>query len=167
TNTSPTTQSSSPFTPNLQHFIIIKLTPTNYLLWKTQLTPIHKTYNLLDLVTFNDPCPPTMLTSPTNFTESTPNLAYISWCHWINVSLSKSILPLVVGKNTFVEAWNSLSQAFGAPSHTRPLQLHMQLRNLKKNDSPISTYLQRAKYIFDELAVVGKIPSPEEFNAII
>ncbi|GAV87102.1 UBN2_3 domain-containing protein, partial [Cephalotus follicularis] len=136
-------------------FITIKLNHTNYLLWKTQLTPILKTYNLLDLVNGTEP-------------------SYLSWCQrdqlvlsWINASLSESTLPLVVGKLTSTEAWNTLNQAFGSPSHTRILQLHMQLQNLKKNDSSISTYLQQAKYLAEELVAAGKILSPEEFNAII
>ncbi|GAV73662.1 UBN2 domain-containing protein, partial [Cephalotus follicularis] len=169
-----TTQSSSLLTPNLQHFLTIKLTPINYLLLKTQLILILKTYNLLDLVTGRDPCPPTMLTSPSNSTQSIPNPSYISWCQrdqlvlsWINASLSESTLSLIIGKNTFVDALNSLNQSFGAPFNTCTLQLHMQLQNLKKNDSHVSTYLQQAKYISDELSVAGKILSHEEFNAIV
>ncbi|GAV69740.1 UBN2_3 domain-containing protein [Cephalotus follicularis] len=160
------TQSASPFSPNLQHFITIKLSQTNYLLWKTQLTPILKAYNFLDLVHGDEPCPP-QLTSEDN--PASLNPSYTSWCQrdqlvlsWINASLSETTLPLVIGKNTSAEAWSALAQAFGSPSHTRILQLHMQLQNLKKNDSPISTYLQQEKYIMDELAL-----SPEEFNAIV
>ncbi|GAV92139.1 UBN2 domain-containing protein, partial [Cephalotus follicularis] len=154
-------------------FITIKLNHTNYLLWKTQLTPILKTYNLLDLVNSTEPCPPTTIINAKD-NSPTPNPAYLSWCQrdqlvlsWINASLSESTLPLVVGKLTSTEAWNTLNQAFGSPSHTRILQLHMQLQNLKKNDSSISTYLQQAKYLADELASAGKILSPEDFNAII
>ncbi|GAV56873.1 UBN2 domain-containing protein, partial [Cephalotus follicularis] len=65
------------------------------------------------------------------------------------------------------KAWLALNQAFVSPSHTRILQLHMQLQNLKKNESTISVYLQQAKYIIDELAASGKLLSPEEFNEII
>ncbi|GAV57564.1 UBN2_3 domain-containing protein [Cephalotus follicularis] len=159
TQISPATQplqTIPSFTPNLQHFITIKLNHTNYLLWKTQLTPILKTYNLLDLVNGTEPCPPTTIINAKD-NSPTPNPAYLSWCQrdqlvlsWINASLSESTLPLVVGKLTSTEAWNTLNKAFGSPSHTRILQLHMQLQNLKKNDSSISTYLQQAKYLADE-----------------
>ncbi|GAV77361.1 LOW QUALITY PROTEIN: UBN2 domain-containing protein, partial [Cephalotus follicularis] len=143
------TQSASPFSPNLQHFITINLSQTNYLLWKTQLTPILKAYNFLDLVHGDEPCPP-QLTSEDN--PASLNPSYTSWCQRDQLVLS--------------EAWSALAQAIGSPSHTRIL-LHMQLQNLKKNDSSISTYLQQAKYIMDELAAAGKILSPEEFNAIV
>ncbi|GAV83228.1 UBN2 domain-containing protein, partial [Cephalotus follicularis] len=76
-------------------------------------------------------------------------------------------LPLVVDKLSSTEAWNSLNQAFCSSSHTRVLQLCMQLQNLKKKDSSISTYISSAKYLFDELVSACKILSPEEFNAII
>ncbi|GAV85997.1 UBN2 domain-containing protein [Cephalotus follicularis] len=75
--------------------------------------------------------------------------------------LFESTLSLVVGKHTFVEAWSTLNQAFGAPSHAHILQLHMQLQNLKKNGSSISTYHEQAKYLADELAAAGKILSTE------
>ncbi|GAV84357.1 UBN2_3 domain-containing protein, partial [Cephalotus follicularis] len=144
------TQPASPFSPNFQHFISIKLSQTNYLLWKTQLTPILKAYNFLDLVHGDELCPP-QLTFEDN--PASLNPSYISW--------------IVIGKNTFAESWSALTQAFGSPSHTRILQFHMQLQNLKKNDSSISTYLQQVKYIMDELTVAGKILSPEEFNVIV
>ncbi|GAV71895.1 UBN2 domain-containing protein, partial [Cephalotus follicularis] len=38
---------------------------------------------------------------------------------------------------------------------------------LKENESSISTYLQQAKYIANELAAAGKCLSYEEFNVII
>ncbi|GAV62598.1 UBN2 domain-containing protein, partial [Cephalotus follicularis] len=148
------------------HFITIKLSQTNYRLRKTQLTHIPKAYNFLDLVHGNEPCPP-QITSEDN--PASLNPSYISWCQrdqlvlsWINASISE-----VIDKNTSTEAWPALTQAFGPPSHTRILQLHMQLQNLKKNSSSISTYLQQAKYMMDELAATGKILSPEEFNAIV
>ncbi|GAV70364.1 UBN2 domain-containing protein, partial [Cephalotus follicularis] len=162
------------YTPNLHHFITIKLTHTNFLLWKTQLTPILNTYNLFDLVNGHEICPSPTIPSSLNSTTTVPNPNYLSWCQrdqlvlsWINASLSESILPLVIGKHTSADAWTTLNQALGSPTHTRILQLHMQLQNLKKNDSSISTYLQKAKYITDELAATGKVLSPEEFNAII
>ncbi|GAV70363.1 UBN2 domain-containing protein, partial [Cephalotus follicularis] len=112
--------------------------------------------------------------SSLNSTTTIPNPNYLSWCQrdqlllsWINASLSESILPLVIGKHTSADTWTTLNQSLGSPTHTRILQLHMQLQNLKKNNSSISTYLQKAKYITDELAAASKVLSPEEFNAII
>ncbi|GAV78225.1 UBN2_3 domain-containing protein, partial [Cephalotus follicularis] len=99
------------------------------------------------------------------------NPAYLNWCQrdqlvlsWINTSLSEYVLPLVVVKLTSAATWPALTRAFGSPSHSRILQLHMQLQNLKKYDSPIVSYLHQAKYISDELTASGKILSPKEFN---
>ncbi|RVW21134.1 Retrovirus-related Pol polyprotein from transposon RE1 [Vitis vinifera] len=56
----------------------------------------------------------------------------------------------------------ALSQAFGSVSQNRQLQLHIELQELKKNDLSVSTYLQRAKALADELNAQSSTDLPQE-----
>nr|XP_010943364.1 uncharacterized protein LOC105061103 [Elaeis guineensis] len=80
-------------------------------------------------------------------------------------SLSKDVLLQVVGLTSSRDVWESLVIAFGSFSHTRILQL--QLQNLRKGDTPISSFLRQAKFFTDELAAAGQPVSIANFNAII
>ncbi|XP_020264107.1 uncharacterized protein LOC109840022 [Asparagus officinalis] len=179
--TSPTSSSSSdlptasplPNFGNIHHFLSLKLTPTNYLLWKTQFLPLLRSFDLLGLVEGTDRCPsPSIVTSESGLSSLTP--AYTAWVRkdqlllsWIIASLSEEVLPQVVGLATSHEVWQALHQAFGSPSHTRILQLHTQLQNLQKGDSSVSSYLSKAKYLADELAAAGQPMPLATFNAIV
>ncbi|KAK2988806.1 hypothetical protein RJ640_004108 [Escallonia rubra] len=140
--------SSSTVIPQLHHYNTIKLTNSNYLLWQTQLLPILRSNNLYGLVDGIESCPPAEITV-TGTTTRTPNPDYKHWVDhdqfvlsWINTSLSKAVLPIIVGHNTSASAWRAISDAFGASSHTHILQLLMQLHNTKRDDKPVATYLQ-------------------------
>ncbi|RVW88399.1 hypothetical protein CK203_040995 [Vitis vinifera] len=86
---------------------------------------------------------------------------------WILSSISEEIFPYVIGLSSSYEVWQALSQAFGSVSQNRQLQLHIELQELKKNDLSVSTYLQHAKALADELNVAGRLLAPTEFIAII
>ncbi|KAH7841478.1 hypothetical protein Vadar_030359 [Vaccinium darrowii] len=47
-------------------------------------------------------------------------------------SLSEETLPLIVGLTTSRDIWNTIEAALASASHTRILQLHMQLQNMKQ-----------------------------------
>ncbi|ONI13044.1 hypothetical protein PRUPE_4G199600 [Prunus persica] len=146
--------------PNPSHFLSLKLTPTNFLLWKTQFEPILISYDLEGLIDGTDTAPSSTVGAG-NTSQSNPE--FISWHKrdqmlrsWIIASLTEDVMPHIVGTSTSFQAWKALTQAFGSPTNTRLL-----------SDLPVATYLQKAKLIADQLAAAGKPLDNNEFNAII
>jgi hypothetical protein len=68
-----------------------------------------------------------------------------------------------------------LWQVFGAPknvpfasqSNFRIMQLHGSLQDLRQGDDTVTLYLQKAKGLFDKLAVAGKPISLTDFNLYV
>lgn len=63
--------------------------------------------------------------------------------------------------------WTALATTFGAVSQKKQLQLNIELQELKKNDMPVAQYLEKAKFLADELSTAGRTLTALEFNAII
>lgn len=79
----------------------------------------------------------------------------------------EDVLPYTIGLQTSCEIWESLKEAFGAPTQSRLLQLQMQLFNLKKNDLSVTAYLRQVWLIVDELAPAGTILDKGTINTAI
>jgi len=148
----------------IQHLLHIKLTPTNYIVWKMQFVPILNCFSLQALI---DPAVPSPTPSPT-----CP--IYQAWWRrdqllvsWIISSLSEEVLPSIIGLNNAAEIWSSLAASYGRPSQSRVLQLQMHLQNNKQGDEDVARYLRRTKLIADELSAAGAPVSLPVFNASV
>lgn len=176
------TPSSTPSIPSLptslvsttNHSFSVKLTPKNYLAWKTQFRPILNYQNLEGIIDGTVPEPPSETPSAADPSIMEPNPDYAIWFRkdqmllsWIFASLTEEIFPYVIGLKSSQEVWKALEQSFGALSQNRQLQLHIELQSLKKDDLTVSQFLNKAKALADELSAAGKPLSPAEFNAII
>ncbi|KAK2978061.1 hypothetical protein RJ640_015699 [Escallonia rubra] len=73
-------------------------------------------------------------------------------------------LLFFVGCNTSHEVWTVLENALASPYNTGILGLHQTFHELAQKDDSVSTYLQRAKIISDELSATGRPLSLEDFN---
>jgi len=82
-------------------------------------------------------------------------------------SLSMKILHLVVDCNTSHDIWTTLETTLASPSNSRIMQLYGSFQELRQNDESVSTYLQKAKSLFDELAAAGRPISMEDFNLYV
>jgi hypothetical protein len=82
-------------------------------------------------------------------------------------SLSTEVLHLVVDCKTSQEIWTTLETALASPSNSRIMQLHGAFQDLRQHDDSASTYLQKAKALFDELAAAGRPISMAEFNLYV
>ncbi|WKA05617.1 hypothetical protein VitviT2T_023576 [Vitis vinifera] len=139
---------SNSISSSAHHTFSVKLTPRNYLAWKTQFNPLLNYQNLTGFVdgstvapskTIKDfSTPPTEISNPEYETWYKKDQMFHSW---ILSSLSEEIFPYVIRLSSSYEVWQALSQAFGSVSQNRQLQLHIELQELKKNDLFISTYL--------------------------
>ena len=160
--------SSSP-SPNVLHFLTIKLDQHNYLLWKSQLLPILRGYDLIGYIDGTNPCPPNMISDPETPGKTKPNPAYISrqkhdelLLSWLIASLTESVHTKVIGMSTSKDVWTALEKHFSSQSRARLLQRMLQLQTIKKGVLSISDYLQKIKVITDNLAVAGHAVPDDE-----
>lgn len=98
---------------NVGNFITLKLSPTNYPLWREQALALAESQDLVNHLTNEDPAPTQYTTLDTNTTTNTENFVrqltneFIAWRKsnrllrgWIIGTLSEEALGLVVGLDT-------------------------------------------------------------------
>ncbi|OIT06745.1 hypothetical protein A4A49_61418, partial [Nicotiana attenuata] len=142
---------------NLAHQLPVKLTSSNFLLWKTQFTPMVYACGLNHHIDGSKPMPTQFLDD----TNTKPNPDYMVWLRedqlvlsWIVVSVSESILPQLVGATTARAAWDKLVAAYASGSKPLIRDLKMQLHTLHRDNANIESYVQKAKGIVDKLAAL-------------
>ncbi|GAV74981.1 UBN2_3 domain-containing protein, partial [Cephalotus follicularis] len=158
---------------HVRHFLSIKLSATNYLLWRTQLVPFLRGQKLLDYAYGTTPCPSPTITI-TGYDDPQPKTAASHWkdqdqllLSLLISSFSETVIPLVVGLNTSHEVWSTLDSVFASPSNTRILNLHMQLQRAQEPEKSATSFLQRLKRHADELSAVGRPIPLVDFNIYV
>jgi len=118
-------------------------------------------------------CPPSHLESVV-VSSSYVNPVYLTWKQQYHLimsailsSLSVEVLHLVVDCNTSHDIWRMLETALASPSNSRIMQLYGSFEELRQHDDSASTYLQKAKTLFDELATTSRPISLAEFNLYV
>ncbi|KAJ0981423.1 hypothetical protein J5N97_009678 [Dioscorea zingiberensis] len=150
-------------TPSFGHLINVKLTRTNYLLWKAQFLPYLRNQQLLGYVDGTIVAPEKMITQATaEGAMQTPNTTYQQWLQQDQLvlsallsSLSEEILGQVLFLSTSAEVWEALGRMFSSGSKARVMQIRMQLANVKKGDLSITDYFNRVKSLADTLSSIG------------
>ncbi|KAJ1419661.1 Zinc finger, CCHC-type [Sesbania bispinosa] len=162
---------------NVGNFITLKLTPTNYPLWREQALALVESQDLVGHLTNEDPAP-TQYTTPdsnniTNSETFTPKLTneFVTWRKadrllrgWIIGTLSEEALGLVVGLDTSHAVWDALKDAYAEDSQEREFTLRQQITYLRKEDDrTIGEHIRVFKGLCDNLAAIGKpIPDKEK-----
>lgn len=166
-SSSPSILASFSNVPNVSNQLTVKLTSGNYILWKTQLLPVLRGYNLEKHIDPNFSPPPPVV-------DNSPNPAFTTWyledqivLGWINSSLTESLLNNVVGVASALEAWRSLEASFAAGSRTQIRHLKSAIHHLERNNESIETYLQRAKSLSNQLQALQSSISEEDFVGAI
>ncbi|CAI0428863.1 unnamed protein product [Linum tenue] len=155
---SPSLTLALPANPQLS----IKLTPTNYLLWHAQITPLLRCYHLMGHVDGTLPAPPQLL-------NDQPNPAYLHWYDrdqlvliWITHSLSEAVMSNIINKTTAFDAWSALARIYASGSKIQIRHLTKELQHLRRGDMGIHEYLQTAKSKADQLAALGAPVRPDD-----
>ncbi|GKE61986.1 putative RNA-directed DNA polymerase, partial [Tanacetum coccineum] len=154
----------------LLHMIPIKLSSTNYLLWKNQMLPLlsyQKLTNHIDGTT----APSATITSGD---QSIPNPAFTTWNDFdqravilLNSSLTEEAAAEVLGLTTAHAIWTALETAYSNSSVERIHSLRDSLRNLSKGTSTVSDYGRQFKGICDKWFVCRLGASFETFSTAI
>ncbi|KAJ0082983.1 hypothetical protein Patl1_09710 [Pistacia atlantica] len=174
-DSSSSAATSSILPTQLHHFITIKLTKDNYLLWRAQLIPYLR-QNLFGYLDGSIPCPPITIPSSTNTSISPPitvpsstntsihipNPAYIHWSQQDQIilsailsSLTESLLTQIIGLTTSRDVSLALEKTFSSTSSARILSIRFQLSTLKKASLTITDYFTKVKQLSDTLSTIS------------
>lgn len=174
TNTTQNINSIPSFS-NSQNPFPLKLNPTNYLSWKTQILPLLRGHNLLRFVDGSETAPSATLPDSVDGKITTvPNPAYAAWYQQDQTllsqlisSLREDLIPLVIDAVTSRDLWVILETAYASPSTARVLNLKLSLQELRQNDDSIADFLYKAKGIADQLNAAGCPVSRSDFSVTI
>jgi len=158
------TSTSSPILlANLHHHISLKLTQDSYMLWRFLMTSYLEAHELFGYVDGSIICPPQLVPCPTSSTTLVPNPEYQFWVQQdklilsaIISTLSKIVLTHVVGLQKSLDIWTTLEKMFASQSKARIVQIRLQLATLKKGDSSIADYFQKAQTLAHTLAAIDE-----------
>jgi transposase InsO family protein len=164
-NTVTATNSTPPtFTfPNVTTFVYVKLEGPNYHMWLSQFLPVLRLHDLMGIVEGTEPCPPQFLLDDQGHVTLSVNPDFSIWTKkdqsilsWINATLTEKVLSMVYGLNTSRQVWAYLATKFALQSRSRIAHLKRQLQHLHQGSQSCSDFLQSAKLLADQLAIVGK-----------
>ncbi|KAK2988460.1 hypothetical protein RJ640_007490 [Escallonia rubra] len=158
-----------PATLNVGNFVSLRLTPSNYLLGKTQISALIESQDMQRFLDGEYRMPKvTILASEGTTVEGQNevlNLDFIAWKRsdrllrgWITGTLSEEVLGLVVGLITAGKVWKVLEEAFAQDSQEREFQLVQNMTMLRKGTDSINEYIGKFKFICDNLAIGKTVP---------
>jgi hypothetical protein len=159
---------------NTHQVVSLKLTTTNYLYWRMQIKPYLLGQGVFHFVDGLVSCPPSHVSNCCDGSSSTINPSFLRWKQQDQLilstllsSLSMNVLHLVVDCQTSSCVWRTLEKMLISPSNSRIMQLHGSFQDLQQGDASVTTYMQHAKSLFDELVAIGRPLSLEDFNLYI
>lgn len=151
----------------------IKLTGDNYVVWKARLLPFLRASRLISIVDGTSPCPPSQIstTGPDGVVQVESNPTYEDWCTrdqialgWILSTTTDAIVGQLTNFVTSTDAWRFLAASYAAHNSARATHLRMQLQTLRKGNQTVTEFLQQITTIVDQLASIGEIISPHEYQ---
>jgi transposase InsO family protein len=141
------------------HMVTIKLSSSNYLLWKSQLLPLLESQNLLGHVD-GTLVPPPPFDPPTS---QTPNPKHLAWkatdqrlLSLLLSSLTEEAMVEAVGLSTSHEVWTALENTFSHRSKAREIRLKDDLQLMKRGTRPVTAYARAFKALCDQLHAIGR-----------
>ncbi|CAH9082491.1 unnamed protein product [Cuscuta epithymum] len=142
------------------HMVTIKLSSTNFLLWKSQVFPMLTAFDLLGYVNGTISAP-----SPTITTDSVerPNPAYTAWqttdqkiLGVLFSTLTEESMVEVVGCTTSRAAWLALENTFAPASSSRANHLRDELMSLRRGSMTVADYGRKFQNLCNNLAEIGR-----------
>ncbi|RVW68246.1 Retrovirus-related Pol polyprotein from transposon RE1 [Vitis vinifera] len=157
--------SSSSLSPlplnTMVHMLTIKLTSSNYLLWRNQFIPLLTSQDLLGFLDGSVPAPSPKVTGFNGTTQM--NSAYISWLttdqtllSLLYSSLTEESMGEILGLSHAHEALTTLEASFSHKSKTRELQLKDELQLMQRGLKSIAEFSRLFKGLYDQLTAIGR-----------
>ncbi|CAF1744189.1 unnamed protein product, partial [Brassica napus] len=152
-------------TPSLSisQCVTLKLSSSNYLLWKTQFESFLSNQSLLGYLDGSTPRPsPTLTTRDRDAVTEESNPEFAKWVRrdqlvmsWLFGSLTEEALRSVYGLHSAQEVWFSLGKKYNRVSATRKLDLQRKLQGMTKGQKFMTEYLGEVKGVCDQLDSIG------------
>lgn len=157
-------------TLSISQCVTLKLSSTNYLLWKTQFESFLSSQSLLGFINGSTPRPsPTVTTGTGDEQTETANPEFVKWIRkdqlvmaWLFGSLTEEALRSIYGLHSAQDVWFSLGKKYNRVSATRKLDLQRKLQGMKKNQKTMFAYLGEIKAVCDQLDSIGCPVSEQE-----
>lgn len=156
--------------------VTLKLSSTNYLLWKLQFETWLSSQMLLGHVTGGTLRPsPTIQVKTGEVETEAPNPELVKWVRddqkimaWFFGSLSEEALRSVYGLQTAQEVWFSLAKKYNHISASRKCDLQRRLQSVSKQGKTLSEYLSGVTLIWDQLDSIGcSVPENEKIYGVL
>ncbi|KAM0027867.1 putative RNA-directed DNA polymerase [Helianthus debilis subsp. tardiflorus] len=152
--------SETPFSMHaFSHMMHMKLSSSNYLVWREQMLLVLSLHKLSDHVSGSATPPSATITVSE---KSVPNPDAVTWSDndqkavlFIKSSLTEEAAAEVLGLKTAQDIWTALEHAYSNASVERIHSLRDSLRLLKKGTSSVSDYSRKFKSLCDQLAAIG------------
>jgi hypothetical protein len=119
----------------MAHMVTIKLSSTNFLLWRSQVVPLLQCQKLYGYVDGSTPMP----------SAATDLAAHNIWKQFDQLvmslllsSLTEEALSITIDFTTSRDVWNSLETTFSQKSKVRELQIKDELHLIKRGSYSIS-----------------------------
>lgn len=145
----------------LLHMVTIKLSSSNYLIWRKQMTSILECQSYLSHVD-GSKLPPPPLVKDTDG-KDVANPEFLSWratdqrlLTLLLSSLTEESMGEVLGCSTAHSVWTSLASAYSHPSKSRELRLKDDLQLMKRGTMSVTEYGRKFKSLCEQLAAIGR-----------
>ncbi|KAL5805601.1 hypothetical protein ACOSQ4_028334 [Xanthoceras sorbifolium] len=163
---SVSTVQASSFPQHLNFNLPLKLDENNYVLWKSQVLPAVRAFDLEEFILGERLCPSKFLditSVVSGNTEKQVNPEFLQWrktdqllvC-WIRSTLTPSVLGQVTRCVTSCEVWRTLEEHYSQQSLAKIMQLRSQLHHTKKGSMTVSEYILKIRSIADCLVAAGQ-----------
>lgn len=149
---------------HINHLITLKLTETNYILWKTLFKPVLRGYKLIGFVDGTTPFPPRTLPNSEavnpGYTKHEDIDQLLLGC--LVSSLTESVIGKVTGLDTSKAVRDTLEKEFSPKTAAHRRQLH----NLSKDNLTMQQYFNHAKTLSDGLAACRYTVSNDDMKSV-
>lgn len=143
----------------LLHMMTIKLSSTNYLLWRNNIVSIFTYQKLFGHLDGSSTIPAATITTDG---KTTPNPAALVWAEadqraiiLLQSSLTEEAAAEVLGLQTAQQIWQTLESAYSNSSVERIHSLRDSLRQLSKGTTSVIEFSRRFKALCDQLSAIG------------
>jgi hypothetical protein len=144
----------------IHHAVTIRLTKSNFILWRAQLLPYLQSMKLMGYIDGSLKAPEKKVLSSTDAAATLiPNPAYERWydqdqqvLSGLLSSMSEEVLRDVTNATTSKEAWDTLKKMFSSATRAQTMQICVDLTTTKKRNLPAATYFIKIKELASKLA---------------
>ncbi|CAL1407462.1 unnamed protein product [Linum trigynum] len=138
----------------------LKLTPTNFASWRSQLETLLMGFDLIGFIDGSNVAPPQSISADG---AATANPAYRNWfrqdkliLHALRCSIDESIYSFVSAASTARDAWLILEKLYASNAQSRINHLKGKIGKITRGDRDVLAFVNDLKSTAAELALIGE-----------